>query len=225
MPKIENTMQSINLEGINNLIFDLGGVILNIAPERTVQKMKQLGIENFEQLYSQLKQNETFDLLEKGEISEDQFVEEILKHVNEPIEKESIIDAWNELLLDFPQERIELLDELNKSTQFRTFLLSNTNAIHKKVYNQDLFNRFSKRLEDLFETAYFSHEIAMRKPDAEIFKYVLDNEKLDPSETLFIDDSSDNIAAASAMGIKTFHINDGASITDLFPKQSAARQI
>jgi len=218
-------MQNINIEGINNLIFDLGGVILNIAPERTVQKMKQLGIANFEQLYSQLKQNETFDLLEKGEISEDQFVEEILKHVHKPIEKESIIDAWNELLLDFPQERIELLDKLNKSTRFRTFLLSNTNAIHKRLYNQDLFNRFSKRLEDLFETAYFSHELAMRKPNAEIFKYVLDNEKLDPSETLFIDDSTDNIAAASALGIKTFHINDGASITDLFPKQSAARQI
>ena len=218
-------MQNINIEGINNLIFDLGGVILNIAPERTVQKMKQLGIANFEQLYSQLKQNETFDLLEKGEISEDQFVEEILKHVHKPIEKESIIDAWNELLLDFPQERIELLDKLNKSTRFRTFLLSNTNAIHKRLYNQDLFNRFSKRLEDLFETAYFSHELAMRKPNAEIFKYVLDNEKLDPSETLFIDDSADNIAAASALGIKTFHINDGASITDLFPKQSAARQI
>jgi len=223
--KLKDTMQNINIEGINNLIFDLGGVILNIAPERTVQKMKQLGIANFEQLYSQLKQNETFDLLEKGEISEDQFVEEILKHVHKPIEKESIIDAWNELLLDFPQERIELLDKLNKSTRFRTFLLSNTNAIHKRLYNQDLFNRFSKRLEDLFETAYFSHELAMRKPNAEIFKYVLDNEKLDPSETLFIDDSADNIAAASALGIKTFHINDGASITDLFPKQSAARQI
>lgn len=218
-------MQSTNIESINNLIFDLGGVILNIDPDKTVQKMKRLGIANFEKLYSQLKQNETFDLLEKGEISEDQFVEEILRHVNKPIEKEDIINAWNELLLDFPQERIKLLDELNKSKRFRTFLLSNTNLIHKKVYNQDLFKRFSKRLEDLFETAYFSHEIAMRKPDAEIFQYVLDREKLEPSETLFIDDSPDNIAAASALGIKTFHIKDGASITDLFPKQSAARQI
>ena len=218
-------MQSINIEGINKLIFDLGGVILNIAPGKTVQKMKQLGIENFEKLYSQLKQNETFDLLEKGKISEDQFIEAILNGVNEPIEKEKIIDAWNELLLDFPQEHIELLDELNKSERFRTFLLSNTNSIHKKVYNQDLFNRFSKRLEDLFETAYFSHEIAMRKPDAEIFQYVLERENLEPSETLFIDDSPDNIAAASALGIKTFHIKNGRSITDLFPKQSAARQI
>ena len=223
--KLKNTMGNMNTESINNLIFDLGGVILNIAPERTVQKMKQLGIANFENLYSQLKQNETFDLLEKGEISEEQFVEEILKHVNEPLKKEDIIDAWNELLLDFPKERIELLDELNKSTRFRTFLLSNTNSIHKKEYNQDLFNRFSKRLEDLFETAYFSHEVAMRKPDAEIFQYVLEQEKLEPSETLFIDDSSDNIAAASALGIKTCHIKDGTSITDLFPKQSAARQI
>jgi len=218
-------MGNINTDSINNLIFDLGGVILNIAPGKTVQKMKQLGIENFEKLYSQLKQNETFDLLEKGKISEDQFIEAILNGVNEPIEKEKIIDAWNELLLDFPQEHIELLDELNKSERFRTFLLSNTNSIHKKVYNQDLFNRFSKRLEDLFETAYFSHEIAMRKPDAEIFQYVLERENLEPSETLFIDDSPDNIAAASALGINTFHIKNGSSITDLFPKQSTARQI
>ncbi|MGM0498199.1 MAG: HAD family hydrolase [Bacteroidota bacterium] len=217
-------MKSINLEHIKNLIFDLGGVILNIAPEKTVQKMKQLGIENFEQLYSQLKQNETFDLLEKGEISENQFVEEILKHVSEPIEKEDIIDAWNELLLDFPREHIELLDQLNKSTRFRTFLLSNTNSIHKKEYNQDLFNRFSKRLEDLFEKAYFSHEIAMRKPDAEIFQHVLDREKLEPSETLFIDDSLENIAAASSLGLETYQIKDGISITDLFPKQLITKQ-
>lgn len=218
-------MQNINIENINTIIFDLGGVILNIAPERTVQKMKKHGIANFEQLYSQLKQNETFDLLEKGEISEDQFVEEILKHVDKPVEKEDIIDAWNELLLDFPKERIELLDNLNKSTRFSTYLLSNTNSIHKKVYNQDLFNQFSMRLEDLFEKAYFSHEIGMRKPDAEIFQYVLERENLEPSETLFIDDSSDNIAAASALGIKTLHIKDGTSITDLFPRQSAARPI
>ncbi len=217
-------MEKINLKHIKNVIFDLGGVILNIAPEKTVERMKKLGITNFDRLYSELKQNETFDLLEKGMLSEDQFVAEILKHIDDPIEKEQILEAWNALLLDFPDERVALLDELNKSERFRTFLLSNTNGIHKKTYNEDLYQNFSRRLEDLFEKAYFSHEIAMRKPDPEIFQYVLRREKLEPSETLFIDDSEVNIAAASRVGLKTFHIKEGVSIVDLFPKQLTTKQ-
>jgi len=218
-------MVKVNMQHINNVIFDLGGVILNISPEKTVEEMKKLGISNFDRLYSQLKQNETFDLLEKGMLSEDQFVAEILQHVDKHLEKKKIIEAWNALLLDFPEERVALLDELNKSGRFRTFLLSNTNGIHKKTYNEDLYTRFSKRLEDLFEKAYFSHEIAMRKPDPEIFQYVLRREKLEPSETLFVDDSEVNIAAAERLGLETFHIKDGVSIIDLFPRQSATRQI
>jgi putative hydrolase of the HAD superfamily len=218
-------MEKVNLEHINNVIFDLGGVILNISPEKTVEEMKKLGISNFDRLYSQLKQNETFDLLEKGMLSEDQFVAEILQYVDKHIEKEQIIEAWNALLLDFPEERISLLDELNKSNRFRTFLLSNTNGIHKKTYNDDLYVRFSKRLEDLFEKAFFSHEIAMRKPDPEIFQYVLRREKLDPSETLFIDDSEVNIAAADRLGLETFQIKDGVSIVDLFPTPLTTKQI
>ena len=216
-------MKSIDFKHINNIIFDLGGVILNISPEKTVNEMKKLGIDNFEQLYSRLKQNKTFDLLEKGKISEDQFVKEIMNQVSAPVGKTDIINAWNALLLDFPEERITLLDRLNDSSRFRTFLLSNTNSIHKKAYNQSLLKHFSKRLEDLFEGTYFSHEIAMRKPDTEIFQHVLNQEKLEPSETLFIDDSADNISAASALGLKTYHIEDGVSITDLFPKELTTR--
>jgi putative hydrolase of the HAD superfamily len=199
-------------------------VILNISPEKTVEEMKKLGISNFDKLYSQLKQNETFDLLEKGMLTEDQFVAEILQHVDRQIEKKQVIEAWNALLLDFPEERIALLDELNRSNRFRTFLLSNTNGIHKRTYNEDLYFRFSKRLEDLFEKAYFSHEMAMRKPDPEIFQYVLRREKLNPAETLFIDDSEVNIASASRLGLETFHIKDGVSIVDLFPKQLTTKQ-
>lgn len=217
-------MEKLNLDHINNVIFDLGGVILNISPEKTVEEMKKLGISNFDKLYSQLKQNETFDLLEKGMLTEDQFVAEILQHVDKQIEKKHIIEAWNALLLDFPEERIALLDELNRSNRFRTFLLSNTNGIHKKTYNEDLYTHFSKRLENLFEKAYFSHEMAMRKPDPEIFQYVLRREKLNPAETLFIDDSEVNIASASRLGLETFHIKDGVSIVDLFPKQLTTKQ-
>jgi len=218
-------MGKIDWKGIKNVIFDLGGVILDIAPQRTVEKMKELGIQNFDLLYSQLKQNETFDLLEKGDLSEDQFVYEILKHTDKPIAKTDIIEAWNALLLDFKADRIDLISRLNDSDRFQTFLLSNTNGIHKKTYNEDLFRQYAKRLEDLFKAAYFSHEIGMRKPDHEIFRFVIEQEQLNPAETLFIDDSRANITAAAEVGLATCHIANGFTITDLFGEQLIAKQI
>ena len=218
-------MGKIDWKGIKNVIFDLGGVILDIAPQRTVEKMKELGIQNFDLLYSQLKQNETFDLLEKGDLSEDQFVYEILKHTDKPIAKADIIEAWNALLLDFKADRIDLISRLNDSDRFQTFLLSNTNGIHKKTYNEDLFRQYAKRLEDLFKAAYFSHEIGMRKPDHEIFRFVIEQEQLNPAETLFIDDSRANITAAAEVGLATCHIANGFTITDLFGEQLIAKQI
>lgn len=205
-----------SLQHIQNLIFDLGGVILNIDPGKSVESMKKLGIDHFDQLYSQFKQNETFDKLEKGLISEDAFIDEILGHQNQPIERESVIQAWNSLLLDFPKERIQVLEHFRDSKEHRTFLLSNTNAIHKRAYTQDLEAQFGyKGLEELFEKAYFSHEINMRKPDFEIFQFVLEDSLLNPSETLFIDDSEANIRAAEQLGIQTYLIQDGTSIVDL----------
>ncbi len=109
------------------------------------------------------------------------------------------------MLLDFPKERIELLQRLNK--KYRLFLLSNTNEIHFHQYNNDLINQFGFDLNSLFEKAYYSFELGMRKPDTEIFEYALNDSILDPFETLFIDDLDKNIETARRLGMNTIWID------------------
>jgi putative hydrolase of the HAD superfamily len=207
---------------VRNIIFDLGGVILNIDPQVTVEEMRKLGINDFHHIYNKLKQNEIFDQLEKGEISEEQFLDKIRQTVGIEIESDALTDSWNRLLLDFPPQRIELLQQLKRSERYNTFLLSNTNSIHKKAYTRELKEKFGiDGLESLFKKAYFSHEINMRKPDSEIFEYVLEDSNLKADETLFIDDSKDNIEAAQKLGIKTFLADEENTIIDLFGEQGA----
>ncbi|MFP4046587.1 MAG: HAD family hydrolase [Bacteroidales bacterium] len=211
---------NFNLNNISNIIFDLGGVILNIDPQRTIEEMGKLGIKDFDRIYSQIKQNHVFDDLEKGLISEREFVEAVQEYSGIKAGPEEIIRCWNCLLLDFPPKRIELLQNLKQSERFNTYLLSNTNGIHKKVYNQMLRDQFGiDGLEALFNKAYFSHEIHMRKPDREIFEYVLRDSDMDPEKTLFIDDSEVNTQAAQRLGIKTYLVDSDNSITGLFSQQ------
>ncbi len=213
-----------NLKSVRNIVFDLGGVLLNIDPERAVNGMYDLGFHKFEELYSHLKQSEVFDNLEKGKIEENEFLDEIRRYGKKEVSDESVIEAWNSLLLDFPKKIIDLLVELKRSKDYRTFLLSNTNAIHKAKYTEILYKAHGiRRLEDLFEKAYFSHEIHMRKPDIEIYEYVLKDSNLVPGETLFIDDSIINIETAQELGIQTFHVNEKSSLAALFPEQLKAR--
>ncbi|MFO8235990.1 MAG: HAD family phosphatase [Bacteroidales bacterium] len=207
----------IDFTNIKHVIFDLGGVILNIDPQRTIDEMEKLGVKDFDRLYSQIKQNHVLDQLEKGLINEQEFVEAIQKYSGIAATPEEIRRCWNCQLLDFPPERIELLKELKQSERYKTYLLSNTNSIHKKVYNQMLVDQFGVNgVESLFEKAYFSHEINMRKPDKEIFEYVLKESNLKPEKTLFIDDSEANLRGAQKLGIKTILVNSHYNITDLF---------
>ncbi len=213
-----------NIDHIDCIIFDLGGVILNIDPFRTVEQMQQLGIRNFEAVYAHLKQNQTLNDLERGLISQRTFLDRIKSDSGVDLSDEQVLRAWNALLLDFPRERIALLKRLKETARFRTFLLSNTNAIHYQVYTRMLQDHHSVQgLEELFDKAYFSHQLHMRKPDAEIYEYVLKDARMDPRRTLFIDDALANIEAARKLGISGYHLTDGASITDLFPEHLIAR--
>ena len=213
-----------NLTSIQNIIFDLGGVILNIDPAITMDEMKKLGISNFDHVFNKMKENGILEQLEKGEITEEQFMKLFRQNINKPIEYQTLIDTWNLLLLDYPEERIELLDRLNRSDRYRTFLLSNTNIIHKKDYTRQLQEEFGiEGLEDLFEKAYFSHEIHMRKPDPEIFKFVLEDSGLKAEETLFIDDTKENIESAEKLGIQSCLVDQNYTIVSLFEETEARR--
>jgi putative hydrolase of the HAD superfamily len=201
-------------ESIKNIIFDLGNVIINIDPKLSVQAMSKLGFKDFERSYSLLSQSNLFDSLEKGLITPDQFHNEINAELKTKVSSDEINKAWGAMLLDFPVKRIKLLQILAK--KYRLFLLSNTNIIHFHQYNNDLINQFGFGLNSLFEKAYYSFEMGLRKPDPEIFEQVLEESNLNPFETLFIDDLDKNIDVAGRMGLNTIWIdvNSGNDIVE-----------
>jgi glucose-1-phosphatase len=201
---------------IKNIIFDLGGVVLNIDYQLTPEAFKKIGLNNFEKLYSQSTQTNLFNDFEKGLLSENKFREGIRILTGMIFCDIEFDKAWNAMLLDLPYERIELLKLANKN--YRTFLLSNTNIIHYKDYTQSLKKQHNiDTLGELFEKEYYSHEIHLRKPDLECFEYVLNDSNLISSETLFIDDSHQHIEGAKKAGIHTFFMdrNKNLELTDI----------
>lgn len=210
----------IELNRYKNIIFDLGGVILNIDYNLSVDAFKKLGLENFQTHFSQAAQNQLFDLYEKGLITSNEFRTELKKHLNDAISFNDIDNAWNALLQNLPVKRLAVLEQL-KNTH-RTFLLSNTNEIHINEFNNYLKSEFNLNdLSNHFEKLYLSYEIGMRKPDKEIFEFVLSENNLQASETLFIDDSKQHIDSANSVGLNTYWLTNGETILDLFPLVNA----
>jgi FMN phosphatase YigB (HAD superfamily) len=191
----------MDLRGIKNIIFDLGAVILNIDYQLTIKAFQELGAGDFDKVYNQFVQTGLFDDLETGRIEPKVFRDRIREQFQSDWGDQQIDDAWNSLLLDLPQERIDLLHRLSKD--YRLFLLSNTNAIHYEQYCANLMREHGiPNLDPLFEQVFLSHEIHQRKPDRAAYQYVLDAANLIPSETIFIDDIEKNAKAAEAVGIK-----------------------
>lgn len=189
-----------------NIIFDLGGVLLNIDYSLATKAFSDLGLTDFDKLFSKAHQTKLFDLYEKGQISSEAFRDHVKSCFNTPIDDSTIDKAWNAMLLDFPPERFHLLLQLK--TKHRIFLLSNTNEIHIQYINNYLQETFGiPDLSGYFEKVYLSYEVGMRKPDAEIFELVLSENNLDPNETLFIDDSIQHIEGAKKLGIHTYWLD------------------
>ena len=201
------------IKGIKHIIFDLGGVILNIDYKLTEQAFIEAGITNFPELYSQLRQTDLFDKFETGAMSSAEFVSELQKAAPSPISKMQVLDAWNAMILEYPLRRLQILQQLR--LYYDLFLLSNTNEVHEATFNNVLMrNHGIPNIGVFFDKIYLSHRVGMRKPMPEIFMRVLDENGLKPEETLFIDDSPQHIAAAEALGIQTIYLEKGMTIED-----------
>src|SRR5450432_3605911 len=173
---------------IKNIIFDLGGVIMNIDFKKTEKAFADLGFPDFAQYMTQFHITPFFEEYETGKINDAAFIKGIQRIAAKPLTGKEIIHAWNALLLDFPPARIELLEKIRK--QYRIFLLSNTNALHYEAFQHTLYSLTGKRLEDIFEKTYYSHAVNLRKPGAAIYRLVINENNLIPAETLFIDDTA-----------------------------------
>lgn len=199
---------------INAVILDLGGVILNIDYQLTIDAYRTLGFKDFDQQYSKMQQSGLFDRLEKGLIHPDEYVAAVQSQLPHATPTQ-IIDAWNAMLLDFPEGRIQTVRSIGE--RWPIFLLSNTNAIHCQSFNETLRQQTGLTdIKPLFKRAYLSHEIGMRKPDAEAFEMILTEHQLSPEEVLFVDDSPQHIEGARKLGIQAHHLEDPERLEDLF---------
>jgi putative hydrolase of the HAD superfamily len=202
---------------IKNIIFDFGGVICNIDVNLTKQSITALGLKKFDTGNSITSSTGLFEALETGAIPPERFREEIRPYFEHPVTDEQLDAAWNALLLDIPEPRIRMLEALRKN--YRIFLLSNSNQIHYDHYVTTFRNQFGYAdFDTLFEKAWFSFRIGMKKPSPDIFRHVLNHSRLEPAETLFIDDTLVHVQGAESLGIRGFHleIERGMQITDLF---------
>ena len=201
------------MNNIDTLIFDFGGVIINLDYSKPVDEFKKLWILDSKKLYSKKEQTKLFDSLECGQISDVTFLNEIRKKSNTN-DLELIKKAWNSILLNIPEERVHLLKKL--SSKYKLFLLSNTNSIHLKEIITSYGEKKWKNFISIFNDVYFSNQIGMRKPNENIFFYVINKNKLDVSKTLFIDDSPQHIKTAKKIGFKTYHLTNKEDIISLF---------
>jgi glucose-1-phosphatase len=203
---------------IKNIIFDLGGVLFNLDYHRTTQAFIELGLKNFDAIYSKQKQNHVFDDFEKGLTSTAAFRIEVKQHFPDTVTDSQIDSAWNAMLIGIPVDRYKWLELI--SEQYNIYLLSNTNEIHiaevEKMINQ---HYGFKKFVNIFKKTYFSCELKMRKPDAEIFELVITENQLNKSETLFIDDSIQHVEGAKSVGLNIYHLKDGELIENIISKK------
>ena len=201
---------------IKNIIFDLGGVVIDINPAASFSALQAMVAESQSAQDLLSEQASLFLKYEKGLISDEQFRAGIRQLTRQSDTLATTIDdIWCQMLLEVPLPRLQLLKQLQG--QYRTFVLSNTNGIHVAAFNK-LIEAVSGQpsINFFFEKVYYSHELKMRKPDAEIYEYVLSDSNLIPRETLFLDDRNENLAAAETLGMATCLVTPERSIIDIF---------
>ncbi|WP_288994479.1 HAD family phosphatase [uncultured Polaribacter sp.] len=198
---------------IKNIIFDFGDIFINLDKKRFAKEIEKLGVSQVDEAVKNI-----LDDYEMGLISTEDFLTFFNQNLKKP--KEALVLAWNSILLDFPLKRLEFLKKLAESKKYRLFLLSNTNDLHiswiQKDWGMELYNDF----KSCFEKFYLTYEIHLKKPNADIYKFVLNENNLIAEETIFIDDTKENTDAANLLGIHTWNlIPREEDVTQLFTKK------
>ena len=202
------------MQKFKNIIFDLGGVILDVDYNLTRIAFEKLGVIDFDEMYSQANADKLFRKLETGEITDDIFYKEFNGCTGLHLSDEEIRKAWNAMLLSFREKSLQFLERIRP--KYKTYLLSNTNYVHIAAFKETLHQQIGvKTLEEYFDQAFYSCEIGLRKPDPACYDWVLKNVEIEPDETLFIDDSLHNIEGAKKAGLQTIHLLPNVKIEDL----------
>jgi len=207
-----------HFRNITTLIFDFGGVLINLDINQCIFNFKQLGLKNFEQYLNNFAQSGFFMKLEKGQISAEEFRNEIRKLSENPLTDAQIDEAWCSFLLEIPSAKLKMLLELRK--KFRVILLSNTNIIHFPDSEKKLFLKTGKNMSDYFDRCYLSYEMKMAKPDKEIFVNILATENVKANECLFLDDGIKNTEQAQKLGMQTYQVSEREDLSFLLQPET-----
>lgn len=188
---------------IKNIILDFGDVLINLDKPATAKAMVQHG---FSEVTPNLES--LFQDYEKGLIASSDFLDEVSAHFPKA-SREYLLQAWNSILLDFPEHRLEFIEQLAAENQYKMLLLSNTNELHMDRVKEQMGTEGFNRFKNAFDVFYLSYEMGMRKPDSEIFNFVLEENQLIPEETFFVDDVKENTDSASSLGIHIWNLQVG----------------
>jgi putative hydrolase of the HAD superfamily len=201
------------MDTIDAILFDLGGVFINIDYQATIEAFEKLGFNNAEQLYSQSEQALLFEKYEIGEISTPHFINNLLTISNSKISPNQVVKAWNSMIGDFSIKSIAVLKNLQK--KYKLFMLSNTNDLHTELVKRKWQEVENTPFDSYFEKIHFSHQLGMRKPYPETFLKVCDINFINPKKTLFIDDSIQHIEGAEKAGLQTIHLKKIADLSSV----------
>ena len=187
---------------IRNIVFDLGGVIMTICQDEAIKRFKSIGLKNVENYLNPYTQTDIFGDIEEGKISAEQFRAKLSELIGKEVTYEECKFAWLGYRQDVPLRNLDILRKL-KVQGYKLILLSNTNPFMMSWGLSGEFDGNGNSLESYFDSLYLSYKLGVMKPNKKIFQYIIDNEKIQPGESLFIDDGERNINAARLLGFKT----------------------
>ncbi|MDX2430842.1 MAG: HAD family phosphatase [Bacteroides sp.] len=200
-------------QSIKNILFDLGGVILDIDVHATLKGFYELGFPSELLQYPNNMTSDLFFRYETGKIGTKEFRNEIRKITGLDFSDEALDEAWTAMIVRIPEERTLLLEKLKE--RYDLYMLSNTSPLHAPVFEQMYLEKAGRPMKDLFKEIYYSYEIGWHKPDKEAWEYVINDAGIVPQETLFLDDNIHNIKASQELGFQAIHIHERTRLTDL----------
>lgn len=203
-----------DLTGIKNLLFDFGGVIVNINKDNAVNRFKEIGVENIEDFLNEFRQSGIFLQLEEGTITLEEFRDSVRKMTGENISDRDIDSGWLAFLDGIAEYKLPLLKDLRQ--KYNVYLLSNTNPVIMGWAHSPYFSPTGEPLSAYFDKMFLSYLIGHAKPSDESFQAVIDGAKLNPEETLFLDDGQSNLDAAEKFGFKTYLVDQNEDLRAIF---------
>lgn len=193
---------------IKNIVFDLGGVLIDLSHDQAVRRFEEIGVVDAAQLLDPYEQKGIFLEVENGMITADEYCQKLREHTGKDLSYEEIKHAWLGFIVDVPQYKLDHLLKLRE--HYNVYLLSNTNPIIQEGWARtDQFSAAGRPIGDYFDKMYTSYEVGVTKPDRKIFDYMIADSGLIPSETLFVDDAKSNMEVGRSLGFQTYQPANG----------------